>query len=82
MALLGAFIRRLSEEIKDELAARDETDSLEALIFLAVCLDSHVREAKERKLGVLGGTPPIPNHLKLHNPHIDWLTGSIVSLHH
>lgn len=54
MALLRTFIRRLSEEIKDELVARDETDSLEALIFLAVCLDNHLREG--------GSAPPIPNH--------------------
>lgn len=36
IALQGAFIQGLSEEIKDELAVRDETDNFESFISLAV----------------------------------------------
>lgn len=39
----------LSEEIKDELAAIDETDSLETLISLSIRLDNHLRERRESR---------------------------------
>lgn len=53
VAIQGAFVRGLSEEIKDALAARDETDSLEALMSLSVCLDNHLRERRREKAGRL-----------------------------
>lgn len=59
VAIQGAFVRGLSEEIKDALAARDETDSLEALMSLSVCLDNHLRERRREKAG----------HLKMFSPN-------------
>ncbi|XP_055015782.1 uncharacterized protein LOC129410863 [Boleophthalmus pectinirostris] len=46
-ALQGVFMRGLSERVKDELAACDETNSLEELISLATRLDNRLRD-KER----------------------------------
>lgn len=43
-ALQAAFLRGLAENIKDELAARDESNSLEELISLAIRLDNRLRE--------------------------------------
>lgn len=43
-ALQGIFYRGLSDEVKDELAARDGTTSLEELISLAIRLDNRLRE--------------------------------------
>lgn len=40
------FLKRLSEEIKGELAARDDTFSLEELIGLATRLDNCLRERR------------------------------------
>lgn len=40
--LLGVFRRGLSEEVKDELAAREEAQSLDKLIDLAICLDNQL----------------------------------------
>ncbi len=48
-ALQGLFLKGLSEEIKDELAARDETMSLEELIQLATRLDNRLRERRREK---------------------------------
>lgn len=43
-ALQGAFFHGLSENIKDELAARDESSNLGSLISLAIHLDNRLRE--------------------------------------
>lgn len=59
-ALQGVFIQDLSEEIKDELAAIDETDSLETLISLSIRLDNHLRERRESHLR---DTHTFPNFL-------------------
>lgn len=48
-ALQGIFLKGLSEEIKDELAVRDETKSLEELISLATRLDNRLRERQREK---------------------------------
>ncbi len=49
VALRGVFVQGLSEELKDELATRDEPDSLEELISLAIKIDNRLRErARER----------------------------------
>lgn len=61
MTLQEAFILGLSEEIKDELPARDEIDSLETLIYLVVRLDNFLRERKRE--GILRDLLPIPNPL-------------------
>ena len=50
-ALQGAFLRGLREELKDELAARDETSSLEELISLAIRLDNRLRERRRERVG-------------------------------
>lgn len=36
----GVFVQGLAEELKDELAAREETPNLETLIDLTICLDN------------------------------------------
>ena len=48
-ALQGVFIRGLKEELRDELAVRDETTSLDELISLAIRLDNRLRERSERE---------------------------------
>lgn len=49
VALRGVFIKGLSEELKDELALRDEPGSLEGLRALAIRIDNRLRErARER----------------------------------
>lgn len=48
-ALRGVFLRGLAENIKDELAARDETDSLDSLISLATRLDNRLRERRRER---------------------------------
>lgn len=45
-ALIPAFMNRLSESVKDELAAREEAKSLEDLISLAVRIDNRLRERR------------------------------------
>jgi len=43
-ALKGAFLHSLNEKLKDELACRDEPDSLDELINLTIRLDHRIRE--------------------------------------
>lgn len=50
-ALQGVFMRGLTDRVKDELAARDETNSLEELISLATRLDNRLRERQREKAG-------------------------------
>lgn len=45
------FIQGLSEDIKDKLADRDETDSLETLISLSIRLDNRLRERRRERAG-------------------------------
>ena len=49
VALQDVFLKGLSEKIKDELAGRDETTSLEELINLATRLDNRLRERQRKK---------------------------------
>lgn len=58
--LQGVFLKKLSEEIKDELAARDETTSLEELIKLATQLDSWFKE-RQREKEREKGREPVPS---------------------
>ena len=46
----GIFLRSLSEELKDELASRDEPNSLEALISLAIKIDGRLKERDKERL--------------------------------
>lgn len=48
-ALQDVFIRGLSDNVKDELAARDETRCLDELISLATRLDNRLRERRREK---------------------------------
>lgn len=43
-ALMGIFVKGLSEQLKDELASRDEPSSLEELISLSIKIDNRLRE--------------------------------------
>ena len=60
MALLGIFYKGLKDELKDELAVRDETSSLEELISLAIRLDNRLRERRRERSGKHSSTsfPP------------------------
>lgn len=58
-ALQAIFLKGLSGEIKDELAVRDETTSLNELIELAIRLDNRVRE-RRRERSVRPKLPPFP----------------------
>lgn len=43
-ALKGAFLNALNDKLKDELALRDESKTLDELIYLAIRLDNRIRE--------------------------------------
>lgn len=47
--LKGVFVRSLSEQLKDELASRDEPSSLEDLISLVIRLDNRLRERRRER---------------------------------
>lgn len=64
-ALQGVFMRGLTDGVKDELAARDETNSLEELISLATRLDNRLRERQreiERVVREAQTTQPDPGN--------------------
>lgn len=48
-ALHRVFAQGLAENIQDEIAARDDTSSLEELISLAIRLDNRLRERRREK---------------------------------
>ena len=50
LELRGVFLKNLSSELKDELASRDEPDSLESLISLAIRIDNRLRERRREKV--------------------------------
>lgn len=50
-ALHGVFQQALSETIKDELMSRDEPQTLEELISLAICIDNRRRERRRERTG-------------------------------
>lgn len=47
-ALKGIFVNSLSDFLKDQLATRDEPDSLDGLISLAIRLDNRLRERRHQ----------------------------------
>lgn len=63
-ALQAAFMKGLADNVKDELAARDETNSLQELISLATRLDNRLRERRREKTSRLVTTRG------LSSPHI------------
>ena len=48
-ALQAVFLKGLSEEVKDELAARDDTSTLDELIDLSIRLDNRLRERRRER---------------------------------
>lgn len=54
-SLTDAFYNRLSDDIKDELVARDPPTGLDALIVMAIRIDEHLQERRQEK--VLTSTP-------------------------
>ena len=48
-SLQGIFLSCLNEPIKDELATRDEADSLEEVISLSIRLDNRLRERRRER---------------------------------
>lgn len=58
LALQSVFLQGLADNIKDELAARDETQSLDELISLAIRLDNRLRERRRERVGRQGAPPP------------------------
>lgn len=67
-ALQGIFFRGLSENVKDELAARDETSTLEELISLSIRLDNRLRE-RRRERAVRPSFPITNTCSRLPNQH-------------
>lgn len=55
----GFFLNRLSDIMKDELAARDETDTLDALISPSIKIDNHLRERRREKVGSPSSSPSV-----------------------
>ncbi|KAI3356743.1 hypothetical protein L3Q82_003424 [Scortum barcoo] len=79
LALKGIFYKGLAEKIKDELSLRDEPDSLDSLISLAIRIDNRLRERQRDKgRGTLmpklaqpaSASPPLPLPLSFApSPH-------------
>ncbi len=63
-ALTVAFNRALSDEIKDELAARDPATDLESLIDMIIRLDNSLRE-RRRERTETSRKAPIQHYLAL-----------------
>ena len=55
-SLCGSFLSALSESIKDELATREEANTLDELISLSIRLDNRLRERRREKTG--SSVPP------------------------
>lgn len=69
-ALQGIFFRGLSEEVKDELAARDETSNLEELISLSIRLDDRLRERRRERSGRYRYPVPSPHTSSPRQPEL------------
>lgn len=48
-ALQCAFLRSLNKQVKDELGLKDESDSLDTLVSLAIRLDNCMREKRRQR---------------------------------
>lgn len=57
--LQGVYIKGLEEELKDELAALDDTPNLEILIVLTTCLERRLRERWREKANFRPSFTPI-----------------------
>ena len=58
-SLFDAFYNGLSDNIKDELAARDLPADLDALVALSIRIDSRLRERRRER--VLSAIPQVPS---------------------
>lgn len=58
-ALQGVFVKGLNEQLKDELAARDEPTDLTSLVSLAIRLDNRLRERRLEKTACPLGHGPV-----------------------
>ena len=63
-ALQGVFLRGLRDELRDELAARDETTSLDELISLSIRLDCRLRERRKERSGRVSHIPSVTRALR------------------
>lgn len=66
-ALQTVFLRGLREELRDELAVRDETTSLDELISLAIRLDSRLRERRRERSERERHAPPVRQTMSSHH---------------
>ena len=55
-SLLTAYQQGLSEQIKDELAGREQQEDLEGLIQMAIRVDNRIRERRRERRGRFGGS--------------------------
>ena len=55
----GSFSPGLKDELRDELAARDETTSLDELISLSIRLDARLYERRRERSGRVRHPPPV-----------------------
>uniref|UniRef100_A0A8C5DM91 CCHC-type domain-containing protein n=1 Tax=Gouania willdenowi TaxID=441366 RepID=A0A8C5DM91_GOUWI len=64
-ALQGAFQNALTDSIKDELVSRDEPESLDHLISLAIKIDNRLRERRREKAVKTPPTTTAPQHFPI-----------------
>ncbi|KAJ8333610.1 hypothetical protein SKAU_G00416180 [Synaphobranchus kaupii] len=68
-SLQGAFRQALSEELKDQLATREESSSLNSLIDLAIAIDNRLRNrARERGKNPSRLLPSAPSRVQHSSP--------------
>ncbi|KAJ8369826.1 hypothetical protein SKAU_G00098540 [Synaphobranchus kaupii] len=67
-SLQGAFRQALSEELKDQLATREESNSLNSLISLAIAIDNRLRiRARERGGSSGRHSPSVVSNVRSHS---------------
>lgn len=75
-SLQGVFLRGLNNPVREELALRDDSESLEALTALAVRLESRLGEFKRERPSRLFNSPasrsPPPPPPRRHGTGLNW----------
>lgn len=56
----GSFLNGLMETVKDDLAAREDTNSLDSRISLAIKVDNHLRERRRERGSSRPSHSPVP----------------------
>lgn len=64
-ALIVMYLHDISEEVKDEHAARDLPTDLDSLIALTIRIDGRLRERRMRGNSISLARPGIPPHLRV-----------------